>query len=161
VTREVFARLYHEAFHAYVENYVYPEPGVTLPRWLNEGLAQVFESGQFEADTLRVDAPHPQRLSALQADLASGAPLKIAEVLTADEQDFLSGHTGKAGQRCYLYSWGLVYYLTFEQNLVRLDALDPYVLNEEHLGPLARFTRLIGTPLPKFERRWREAMLAM
>jgi hypothetical protein len=161
VTREMFTRLYHEAFHAYVQNYVYPEPDAHLPRWLNEGLAQIFESGQFEADTLRIDAPDPIRLSRLQVELAGPKPLLLADVLTADEQDFLAGHAGRSGDRCYLYSWGLAYYLTFEKNLFRLDALEPYALNEPPLGPIARFTRLVGMPLSKFESQWRAAMLAL
>ena len=161
VTRHMFARLYHEAFHAYLESYVYTEKDITLPLWLNEGIAQIFESGRFEADTLRVDAPDPDRLARLKADLAGEKPLTVSEILSADEQDFLAGHTGQTGQRYYLYSWGLAYYLTFEMNRFNAESLDPFVLNKDHLGPAARFTRLVGMPIAKFERRWRQAMLGL
>ena len=57
VTGQMFAQLYHEAFHAYARNYICPQADVTLPLWLNEGLAQIFETGQMEADSLRIDAP--------------------------------------------------------------------------------------------------------
>ena len=60
-TRQLFQTLYHEAFHAYVGNFVYPPAGKDhpdcpgeLPRWLNEGMAQVFETAIFEAGELRI-----------------------------------------------------------------------------------------------------------
>jgi hypothetical protein len=56
LTAGMFARLFHEAFHAYLENYVFPQRDHDVPRWLNEGLAQIFETGQLEAGTLRLDA---------------------------------------------------------------------------------------------------------
>ena len=79
VTGQMFAQLYHEAFHAYVENYVCPQEGATLPHWLNEGLAQIFEAGQVEADSLRIDAPDRKRLAQLQDDLRGERPLTIQE----------------------------------------------------------------------------------
>ena len=45
VTRQMFTRLYHEAFHAYLENYVYPHDRYDVPLWLNEGLAVLLEGG--------------------------------------------------------------------------------------------------------------------
>ena len=49
----MFRRLAHEAFHAYLETYVYPRQAYDVPRWLNEGLAQTFEAGLLEdADVL-------------------------------------------------------------------------------------------------------------
>ncbi len=53
VTQRMFVRLFHEAFHAYLENYVYPQADHDVPRWLNEGLAQVFEGGQLESGCRR------------------------------------------------------------------------------------------------------------
>ena len=67
----MFVRLFHEAFHAYLENYVYPQTDHDVPRWLNEGLAQVFEGGQLESGSLRLDAPDTARLKLLQEDFAA------------------------------------------------------------------------------------------
>jgi hypothetical protein len=161
VTQQMFPRLFHEAFHAYVENFVYPEPEISLPRWLNEGLAQIFESGQFDADTLRIDAPDRHRLTQMQADLAGDKPLSVPQVLTADPREFLDSHHGESVDRHYLYSWGLAYHLTFERNLLNPDVLHPYVLNKERYGSTANFTRLVGMPLSKFEQLWRTAMLEL
>ena len=127
----MFAQLYHEAFHAYVENYVCPQAGSTLPHWLNEGLAQIFEAGQIEADSLRIDAPDRTRLVQLQDDLRAERPLTIEEVVAADEQDFLNPSSSRSAQRYYLYSWGLAYYLTFEKNRLRPEILDSFLCNPE------------------------------
>ena len=54
ITEQMFRRLSHEAFHAYLETHVYPHNRCDFPRWLNEGLAQVFESGRLEAGSLRI-----------------------------------------------------------------------------------------------------------
>ena len=45
----MFARAYHESFHAYLENYVYPHDHYDVPRWLNEGLAVMMEGGILDA----------------------------------------------------------------------------------------------------------------
>lgn len=158
VTRRMFVRLYHEAFHAYLENFVYPGGDSAMPRWLNEGLAQVFETAQLDGDLLRIDAPSRTALSALQADLA-GEPLPLAELLTAKQESFLATHAGGASQRNYLYSWGLAYYLAFHQNLLGGAALEKYLSAESaELSPIARFEQLCGQPLADFERAWRSDM---
>jgi hypothetical protein len=164
VTAGMFARLFHEAFHAYLENYVFPQRDHDVPRWLNEGLAQIFETGQLEAGTLRLDAPDAGRLDRLQADLQSVEPLSLAEILTADGSQFLVLHPGgeAASQRYYLYSWGLAYYLAFRQPVLETAALDRYVDREAaKSAPVARFEKLVGMPLKRFEARWRAEMLKM
>lgn len=159
VTRQMFAMLYHEAFHAYVQNAVYPDPQQRLPRWLDEGLAQIFETAQLDADTLRIDAPDPVRLRHLQLDLAGPELLEISQVLEAADDQFLDSAANETARRLYLYSWGLAYYLTYERDLLDPQRLDRYVANPDGLGPVARFTQMIGIPLPRFEAAWRDAML--
>ncbi|HEX5104233.1 MAG TPA: DUF1570 domain-containing protein [Pirellulaceae bacterium] len=158
VTRQMFSRLYHEAFHAYLDTFVYPHDSHHVPRWLNEGLAQVFESGQLDGDSLRIDAPDRDRLRRLREDLAV-QPLPLAQLLTAQEREFLGPHGDTSSQRHYLYAWGLAYYLAFDENLLGTPRFDAYVAGEaKGLDPIVRFERLVNAPLPQFERRWREAM---
>jgi hypothetical protein len=158
VTEQMFARLYHEAFHAYLDAFVYPHDKHHVPRWLNEGLAQVFESGQLDGDSLRIDAPDRDRLVRLKADLAR-QPLPLAHLLTAQEREFLGPHGDSSSQRHYLYAWGLAWYLAFDENLLATSRLDDYVApSAQELEPIARFERLVGGSLPEFERKWREAV---
>ena len=162
VTARMFRRLAHEAFHAYLESYVYPRQEYDVPRWLNEGLAQTFEAGRLEADSLRIDAPNVVALEQLQGDLRSDSPLPLAELLTAGSDTFLAAHQadGARASRAYHYSWGLAYYLAFEQGVLDTPALDAY-LTPAASGPIARFEKLVDMPLAAFEARWRQAMLAL
>lgn len=159
VTHEMFARLYHEAFHAYLDTYVYPQSSHHVPTWLHEGLAQVFEGGQLEGDSLRIDAPDRDRLKRLLTDLNSGDPLPLARLLVAEEPTFAGDHGGRASERHYLYAWGLSYYLVTEKNLLGSPALDEFVSPQSAaLSPSARLERLVHQPLGTFESQWREKL---
>jgi hypothetical protein len=161
VSDQLFARLKHEAFHAYVENYLYPHDEYAFPRWLNEGLAQIFETARLEDDTLRIDAPDRERRLQLQADLA-GSPLPLAELLRADDNEFLVTHE-RAGtsERPYLYSWGLAWRLLVNGELSRRGALDRYIEERSAATPIEGFEQLVGMKLPEYERQWREAMTTL
>src|SRR5437868_5554133 len=103
---------------------------------------------------MRLDAPDAERLKSLQDDLRTQPRLSLADLLAADEGQFLVSHPGgaQASKRHYLYSWGLAYYLAFRQPLLETSALDRYV--ERHtppLPPFARFETLVGMPLDQFE----------
>lgn len=160
VTGQMFTRLAHEAFHAWLDTFVYPHDQHDVPRWLNEGLAQVFETAQLDGDSLRIDAPDRQRLARLQADL-SQQPLPLAQLLMAEEREFLGPHGDAESQRHYLYAWGLAWHLAFHENLLSSQRLDEYVsLAQRDADPIRRFERLTGQPLAQFERRWREVIAA-
>ncbi len=156
---QTLVRLYHEAFHAYLRNNVYPRQKYDVPPWLNEGLAVIFEGGQLEGDILRVDAPNLQALKKLKADLAGPAPLTLEKLLSADEGQFLllAGVRPAAVDRYYVHAWGLAYYLTFEKHLLGSPALEKYLLPANpRLAPVPRFQQLVGMPLKQFERQWQQ-----
>jgi hypothetical protein len=164
VTAAMFTRLYHEAFHAYIENFVYDARRHDLPRWLNEGLAQLFEQGQLDSDSLRLDRPDPQALKRLQNDLRGKRPLRLADLLRARQEAFLVMHgpDRASSSRHYLYSWGVVYYLTVHRSLLTRQALDQYVdRRADRQDLIKRFERLVGMPLEKFEREWRAEILEL
>ncbi len=159
VTGQMFVRLYHEAFHAFLENYVYQSRSHDVPRWLNEGLAVVLEGGLLESGMLRVDAPNREALRRLQADLGTAEPLPLKTLLAADQRAFLLDH---GSDRYYAYSWGLAYYLAFQKHLLSSPALDGYVQQyAEDVSPAERFEKLVGVPLPQFEKQWREYILQL
>jgi uncharacterized membrane-anchored protein YhcB (DUF1043 family) len=156
-TAQMFVRLYHEAFHAYLENYVFPRSKYHVPRWLNEGLAVMLEGGQLESGTLRVDAPERNVLRRLKGDLA-GDPLPLVKLLEAGAEPFAhADHTeADRSMRYYAAAWGLAYYLTFERNLLADPRLEAYVAPASGVSAQARFETLVGMPLARFEPLWRK-----
>jgi hypothetical protein len=157
-TRRLFQILMHEAFHAYLANFVYPPAEAEVPRWLNEGLAQIFETALIEAGELRIGHADPERLKRAKAAAAAGKAVPLAELLRAGPREFLVGHVSdQAGSdRYYLASWALAFYLTFERRLLGTPALDRYVhalKRGEDL--LDSFRTLVGQPLAEFEPAYR------
>ena len=155
---QTLVRLYHEAFHAYLRNNVYPRQQYDVPPWLNEGLAVIFEGGLLEGNTLRVDVPNAVALKKLKADLAGPAPLSLEKLLSAGEGQFLltAGVRPAAVDHHYVQAWGLAYYLTFEKRLLGSPALEKYLQSgSARLAPVQRFEQLIGMPLGQFDEQWR------
>jgi hypothetical protein len=155
--RRLFQRLFHEAFHAYLLNFVYPPRDGELPRWLNEGLAQIFETAIFEVGELRVGHADEERLRAVRAALARDGLLPLTDLLRSGSRQFQVAHDGdaQASDRYYLASWALSFYLTFERKLLGTPALDGYVRDlKRGRDPLDAFARLTGQPLSAFEREY-------
>jgi regulator of replication initiation timing len=156
--QRMLSRLYHESFHAYLENYVYPRRDYDVPTWLNEGLAVAFEEGLLESGSLRLGAPNHAALACLKADLAGGSPLGLDQLLASSERNFVvpQGLSGSSS-RYYANAWGLAYYLTFEQNVLGTEALDEYVAKDAgQEPPAARFEKLAGRPRSELDAQWRK-----
>jgi hypothetical protein len=162
-TARLFRMLRHEATHAWLDRSVFPRDHYEVPRWLHEGLAQVFEAGVIEGGVLRIDAPNADALAVLKAALRN-EPLLLADLLCADEGEFLVPHGGgdEEARRHYAYAWGLAHYLTFERRLLHESALEQYVRPaEDHAAADARvrrFEELVGGPLDEFQTHWRSYM---
>ncbi|MCE9557146.1 MAG: hypothetical protein K8T91_27680 [Planctomycetes bacterium] len=159
-----FTRLYHEAFHAYLDNYVFDPQDYEVPRWLNEGWAQIFEAGLLDVNTLRIDAPRADLLSGLAADLRGESPLRLADVLMTPTTDYVSDHQAATANvaRLYRASWGLAWYLTFERQLLGTPEMEGYLRRDGgEKRPIERFEKLVGQKLPAFEAQWRERMLEL
>lgn len=176
-TARLFALLYHEAFHAYVAAFVYsplrPEAVRAgagtgeLPRWLNEGLAQVFETAVVEAGELRADHPDRDRLLRAKDWLKgrNGGPLvPLADLLVAGRDAFLASHADQkaASDRAYLSSWALAHYLTFDRRLLGTPGFRKYLVSVNGGGdPRAAFEALVGTGAAAFERDWHAYLLRL
>src|SRR5207244_13621708 len=93
-TLRLFQTLYHEAFHAYLANFVYPPTEFEVPRWLNEGLAQIFETPTLDGSELFVGHPDGNRLARVQADLRKGEWLPLVDLLKAGADSFAGNRAG-------------------------------------------------------------------
>jgi hypothetical protein len=157
-TSRLFQRLYHEAFHAYLANFVYPTTEADVPRWLNEGLAQIFETAIVEADELRVGHLDKERVTRMRELLDNGQFVTLTDLLKSGPKQFLVVHATEkqTSDRYYLASWGLAYYLTFDRKLLGTKAMDEYVKTLHRGGnPLTAFRELVGQPLDQFEKDFR------
>src|SRR5205814_1233933 len=145
------ALLYHETFHAYAGNFAYPPaaaggPG-ELPRWLNEGLAQIFETAVLEAGELRVGHADRDRLDRAQALLKEGGLLPLRDLLRAGKESFVALHADQkaAADRTYLAAWAVAFHLAFEKRVLGTAGFDAYVAaGNGGADPVAAFAGLVG-----------------
>jgi hypothetical protein len=162
--RRFFQTLYHEAFHAYLANFVYPTGECAVPRWLNEGLAQIFEGALVEAGELRVGHADAGRLAAVKAAVRKGELLGVADLLRAGPKEFVVAHASdqQVSDRYYTASWALAFYLTFERRKLGTPELDEYVRAlQRGTDPLEAFQNLVGQALPAFEKAFRHYLLSL
>jgi hypothetical protein len=94
--------LAHEGFHQFIGY----ELGLQVPTWLNEGMAQYFETcyiknGKFVAGEVNVP-----RLLAAQALIGHEMAISVGQLLEMDKPTFYAN-----AQVAYPLSWALVYYL--------------------------------------------------
>jgi hypothetical protein len=168
-TRRLFAILYHEAFHSYVMNYVYPSRTPAeirggkstgeLPRWLNEGLAQVFENPVLEAGELRVGHADEERLKKIHTGLGNGGLVPLSDLLKAGKDAFIAAHAKEqvASDRTYLTSYSLAFYLMFERRLLGTTAFDEYLIAlNTGAEPAPAFAKFVDQELPAFEKDWHD-----
>jgi hypothetical protein len=163
-TRRLFQTLYHEAFHAYLAQFVYSPAQAEVPRWLNEGLAQIFETALLEAGELRVGHADADRLAQAKAAADRGQLVGLAELLGGGPRQFLVAHASdqQTADRYYLTSWGLAFYLTFERRLLGTQALDRYVLAlKAGAKPLEAFEELVGQPAGQVEKDFHHYLLRL
>lgn len=155
--------LNHESIHAYLGNWVYDQKKQPLPRWLNEGLAQVYETGVIEAGELRADWPDSIRLAGVRQLIREGKFPSLRRILADSPDHFLVRLTGEAGttsressREAYLASWILTYHLTFGKRLLPGQKVDQYLetlaKNEGKEAAITAFETWTGMALEDFEK---------
>jgi hypothetical protein len=164
LNRPLFSTFYHEAFHAYLECFAHPSREAPVPRWLNEGLAQVFETALVETGELRVGHVDARRLSAVQELVRKKQFPTLEQILNSGNKEYQVAHMSDAlrSDRSFQAAWALAFYLFFERKALGHPALEKYVERLQR-GTDAReaFRELVGQPLPEFERQFQQFILAL
>jgi hypothetical protein len=135
-----------------------------VPRWLNEGLAQIFETALVETGELRVGHVDSQRLAAVQEALRKRELPPLADLLRSESGHFTVAHTSDKlrSDRYFQASWALAYYLTFGRKLPGHEAVDRYVQALQRGTPVNEaFQQLVGQPLSEFERQFQQFISAL
>jgi hypothetical protein len=163
-TRQMFAVLGHEAFHAYLASAVYRPPDPGPPLWLNEGLAQIFETAVVEAGELRVGHADKDRLTRVKEAVRKGELTPLARMLRSGPRDFLAAHAADraATGMNYLTAWALAFHLTFERRLLVTTFLDRYYQAlAKGADPEAAFADLVGQSGPAYEAAFHQYLLQL
>lgn len=158
-----FAMLYHEAFHAYLDQWVFPADRYQVPRWLNEGLAQLFENAFVEIGELKPGRIDEKRLAEIQEAIKKRRFMTIREILQTPAQQFFVRHTLESfeADRQYNASWALAHFLTYDLKLLSSPAMVTYVTPGGAGDEVSRFEKLAGMPLEACEQKWRDYILRL
>ena len=152
--------LAHEAWHAYADRRLRVADAPGLPAWLDEGLAQVVETAPVEAGEVRLDLFDRERLVRLQDQLRVGGVPPVADIVTGGQEPFVAGHTGRDQAVAYLTAWGLALDLAIIRPVLSAARVRELTAAGE-ADAVARFEGLVGMPIDRFDRQWRERMLAI
>lgn len=158
-----FAILYHEAFHAYLDQWVFPSTRYQVPRWLNEGLAQLFESAFVEVDELRIGRIEEKRLRNIQDEIKRGRFMSIREILQTPDAKFIVRHTQEhfESDKYYDASWALAQFLMNKLNMPNGSTLADYVTQSSTVDVIRQFEKLVGMSLAECEKQWRDYLLRL
>jgi hypothetical protein len=151
-SRRFFETLYHEACHAYVSNFVYSKRD-RMPSWLQEGLAQIFETAILDGLEFRIGHRDPARIERLRLAQRRGQLPGLVELLCSNSRQFIAGHTREkaATDSNYLAAWALTHYLVFDRELLGTPELDAYIASlDAGADPVEAFDQLVGESPAQF-----------
>lgn len=152
--------LAHEAWHAYADGRLRAAAAPGLPAWLDEGIAQVVETAPVEAGEVRLDLFDRERLMRLQELLRIGGVPPVADIVTGGQEPFIAGHAGGGQAVAYLTAWGLALDLTIIRPVLSAAKVRELTTAGE-ADAVARFEELVGVPIDRYDRQWRERMLGI
>jgi hypothetical protein len=152
--------LAHEAWHAYADRRLRAASAPGLPAWLDEGIAQVVETAPVEAGEVRLDLFDRERLVQLQERLRTGGVPPVADVVTGGQEPFIAGHGGGDQAVAYLTAWGLALDLTIIRPVLSATKVRE-LTTAGNADAVARFEGVVGMPIDRYDRQWRERMLGI
>ena len=153
-TKLMFATLYHEGFHAFLDNFLFPEDqSKIVPRWLNEGLAQYFEAARIEGSRFVLGQEDRNKMALLRKFKKEGGLIPLDDIMMGGAADYMVHDITNLehSTKNYLQAWLIVHWLG-ENNRLNKETLSAYVtaLKEKKL-PTDALPILSGVPNAQLE----------
>lgn len=151
-----FVVLAHEAAHAFLDVAVLPHQTQTMPRWLNEGIAQLFENVVVEDGQAFWGRTDAERLRAAQQLLRRREWPGLSDVLRDDPTRFKVGHVTQTLQadRHFLAAWALTHWLLVHR-ATPIAAVKRYaIVAGQEADKLTPFSTLVEMPIAAAEAAW-------
>ncbi len=134
--------VYHEYTHLF-----FHEAEERMPLWLNEGLAEFYQTSQIYDHDVLLGEPDQQRLMLLRQETL----LPLATLLTVDEKSPYYTEE-KKGAIFYAECWALTHYLTLRDYAEKTSKVQQYKRQVNNgVDPVAAATRVFGD-LQKLQR---------
>lgn len=106
---------------------------------------------------MRLDLVDRERRARLQDKLRQGAIPPIADLVSGGQEPFLNGHAGGEQAAAYLTAWGLALDLAIVNPVLSPAGIAQLTAAGDD-DAVARFEALVGMPIDRFDRAWRERM---
>lgn len=149
--------LKHEGFHQFLHSYLRHE----VPVWVNEGLAQVFESA-IRTDTGFVigDAP-AWRVRHMRQAIESGDAYGIGELLTLTHQAWgMNMASPKWSWMQYNQSWSVIHFLAYAKDAKYRKYLMAYLRAFDQTDDaVAVFRKVFATDEKAFTEAWKKYVM--
>ncbi len=155
---ELRRTLQHEAFHQFAHYAI----GSTLPVWLNEGLAQVFEEGIFTGKGFLLGQVPPQRLRLIQTYISTDQLINFRRMLSMSHEQWNQNMSNRLeGQLEYVQAWAMTHFLIFatsDDGSLRFRARLIDMLRAIHKGDdgMKAFTEAFSDNFDGFQRHFTE-----
>lgn len=149
---DLYRVLAHEGFHQFLGY----ELGDQVPLWLNEGLAQYFETSEIRHGRLATGLVSRRKLAAAQAWIQSGQAPGLTALLHWDAPTFYAN-----AAVAYPMSWALVYYLLNRDGTSYRSSAFRRYLHDLKLqrDDVQSFQRRFGRESPQWQRDFEHFIL--
>ncbi len=117
--RSTWRTVQHEGFHQFSQLAI----GGIKPPWLEEGMAEVFESSEFCGDSFVTGLAPAGRVAAVQALVAEERVVPFPEIMLMSQEQW----NGRLDATLYLQSWSMVYFLMYGEDRRWVGAFENFV----------------------------------
>lgn len=145
--------LRHECFH----QFVYFVIGGDLSPWTNEGLAEYFGDGEFDAKTsqLKLGNVTPERAETLRVGRQTKAMLSIEQLMRLTNAEWLENMGSPRGKLQYAQAWALCHFLIHAEGGRYQPMFDKYLKEiDRHVDGESAFKKVFGADMKPLQAKY-------